>query len=160
MLAVSYKYEGMLEEDELDDSPKRGLHVKDGILDTTTLVEIIVLNTKQIDKLTNLIFNTDYKKKWEFYTIDAGKCFEPRNALIFVDAKGIVLDYLQICFSCKQNYSKSDKFDIGVLCNDKYQLFSDYFKNVGVSYGTLGKDYREEDNKEWTELRKLRSAKP
>jgi hypothetical protein len=33
-------------------------------------------------------------------------------------------------------------------------MFSDYFKNVGVVYGTLGRDYHEEDTKEWGKSKK------
>lgn len=150
VLAVSYKYRsvGREPEDKKDDSPKRGLYVNNGVLDTTTLIEIKQLSKKQINELTSLIFNTDYKKKDETHFESLGKCFEPRNAFIFLSANYQVLDYIEICFTCNQNQSSSNKFDIGVLCTQKYQMFSDYFKNVGVIYGTLGRDYHEEDIKE------------
>lgn len=162
VLAVSFKYEGMYTEgdDQLSNFEKRGLHFNNRVLDTSTLIEMKVLNVKQIEQLTNLIFNTGYKTKWEFHIQDSRSCFESRNALVFIDDKGILLDYLELCFHCKRSRSMSDEFDIGVPCNEKYQFFSDYFKGVGVPYGTLGKDYREEDNKYFDELRKQRSKKP
>lgn len=52
----------------------------------------------------------------------------------------------------EENYkssSSSDKFDIGTLCTKKYKMFSDYFKNIGIIYSTLGRDYHEEDTKEY-----------
>lgn len=158
VLAVSYKYKGMDTEknNDLNHPPKRGLYVNDEILDTTTLIEKRILDARQIDQLTDLIFNTDYKKKWQFHSIDFGKCFEPRNALIFINSEGKVLDYLEICFECKQTYSRSEQFDIGILCNQKYELFSDYFKSIGIHYGTIGRNYREEDTKDWEELKKLK----
>lgn len=158
VLAVSYKYRG-IDTDEaisLNKFPRRGLYINNGILDTTTLIETKKLKPEQTDELTNLIFNTGYKNKSELHSIDFGKCFEPRNALIFLNSDDKVIDYLEICFECKQNYSKSELFDIGILCNQKYQLFSNYFKSIGVSYGTIGRNYREEDMKDWEELRKLR----
>ncbi|NRF37193.1 hypothetical protein [Pedobacter foliorum] len=150
VLAVSYKYRGFGQEPEgkQDESPRRGLYVNNGVLDTTTLIEIKQLSKKQINELTKLIFNTDYKKKDEMHFESFGKCFEPRNAFIFLSANDKVLDYIEICFTCSQNQPSSNKFYIGVLCTQKYQLFSDYFKNVGVVYGTLGKEYHEEDIKE------------
>jgi hypothetical protein len=158
VLAVYYKYRGIDTDNTngLNNFPRRGLYINNGILDTTTLIETKKLKTKQIDELTKLIFNTDYKNKWKLHMVDFGKCFEPRNALIFLDSDDKVIDYLEICFECKQNYSKSELFDIGILCNQKYELFSNYFKSIGVSYGTIGRDYREEDIKDWEELRKLR----
>lgn len=156
VLAVSFKYRGIGPDDtdDLNNSQKRGLHIKNGILDTTTLIETKKLSPKQIDDLTQLIFNTDFKKKNELHMIDFGKCFEPRNALIFLSSENQVIDYLEICFQCKQNYSKSQQFDIGILCTQKYELLSNYFKSIGVPYGTLGRDYREEDIKEWEALKK------
>ncbi|WP_124587295.1 hypothetical protein [Pedobacter sp. KBW06] len=156
--AVSYKYRGIDtdEHNDLNNFPGRGLYVRDGVLDTTTLIEIKKLKTQQIAELTDLIFNTGYKTKWKVHIEEFGKCFEPRNALIFLNSEDKVIDYLEICFECKQNHSKSELFDIGILCNQKYELFSSYFKSIGVSYGTIGRNYREEDNKEWEELRKLR----
>ncbi|WP_448634624.1 hypothetical protein [Pedobacter panaciterrae] len=153
ILAVSYKYQG-LDTEPADNkevqSPKRGLHINNGVLDTTTLIKIKTLDSKQIDVLTNLIFNTNYKKKDAMHSIMSGKCFEPRNAFIFLDSNAQVLDYLEICFTCYQSRSSSDKFDIGILCTQKYQMLSDYFKNIGVVYGTFGRDYHEEDTKEWS----------
>jgi hypothetical protein len=158
VLAVSYKYAGLDidESNDLKNFPRRGLHIKNGILDTTTLIEIKKLKPEQTDELTNLIFNTDYKNKSELHVAALGKCFEPRNALIFLNADDKVIDYLEICFECKQNYSKSKRFDIGTLCNQKYELLSNYFKSIGVQYGTFGRNYGEEDIRDWEELRKLR----
>jgi hypothetical protein len=88
VLAVSYKYRGFGQEPEAkqDDSPKRGRYVNNGVLDTTILIEIKQLSKKQINKLTSLIFNTDYKKRDETHLVSFGKCFEPRNAFIFLSA--------------------------------------------------------------------------
>ncbi|WP_214226163.1 hypothetical protein [Pedobacter sp. B4-66] len=149
VLAVSYKYRGFGQEpeDKQDNSPRKGLYVNNGVLDTTTLIEIKQLSKKQINELTSLIFNTDYKKRDATHLVSFGKCFEPRNAFIFLSANDQVLDYIEICFTCNQNQSSSNKIDIGVLCTQKYQMFSNYFKNIGVVYGTLGRDYDEEDIK-------------
>lgn len=141
VLAISYKYGGWGDmEDEKLQSPKIGLNIINGLLDTTTLIEQKGLSNKEIDELTNLFFNTDYKKK-DVNSITRGACFEPRNALIFLDSNNQVVDYLEICFTCAESRAGSDDLKIGVLCNQKYKMFSDYFKNVGVRYGTLGKKY-------------------
>nr|WP_121272531.1 hypothetical protein [Pedobacter schmidteae] len=143
ILAVSYKYGGIEFEDEIDSIPTTGLHVKDGILNTTTLIEMKQLTAKQIDQLSNLIFNTGYKKQGEVYVESTGRCFEPRNAFVFFDSAGKVFDYFQVCFGCKQSHSQSDRINIGVNCTQKYKMFSDYFKSVGIKYGTLGKEYKD-----------------
>lgn len=144
ILAVSFKYAGFGPEDpfsKVQELPTEGLIINNGVMDTTTLIEKKELNFIQIDKLSNLIFNTDYRKKDKTHYLTFGKCFEPRNAIIFLDSEGRVLDFLEICFNCQQYRSGSEKLDPGVLCTQKYELLSDYFKVVGITYGILGKDY-------------------
>lgn len=124
---------------------KRGLQIKKGILDTTTLIEKKKLTMDQIDHLTALLYNIDYKYKKRSHIIETMSCYEPRNALIFLDKNEQVFDYLEICFSCLRSNSQNDKFDIGSECTQKYELMSNYFKKIGVNYGTLGSDYHFEE---------------
>jgi len=144
VLAVSFKYAGFGPDDPLSNLaalPKEGLFINDGLMDTTTLVEKKELNIRQVDQLSRLIFNTDYKKNDRAHIVSFGKCFESRNAIIFLDQDNRVIDFLEICFSCKQYHSGSEQLDPGILCTQKYELLSNYFKSVGISYGILGRDY-------------------
>ena len=139
VLAVSYP---LFEPRETDSStnPVTGLHVKNGILNYSSLKEVKQLNAAQIDSLTNILFNTDFRRKLYFNGIRMGACFDPRNALIFIDNTGKVFDYLEICFACKEVASKSEKIDAGVLCTQKYELLRTYFQNLGLTYGTKKSD--------------------
>ena len=114
-----------------------GLHVKNGKLNNSSIKEIRVLNKAQINKLTNIIYNTDYKVN-EFNSYLEGECFDPRNALIFIDKYGKIFDYIEICFECRNSESKSGKITIGTICNQKYDLLKKYFLSLGIKYGTIG----------------------
>lgn len=115
------------------DLENTGLHIKDQILDTTRVLEIKTLNPRQIARLTNIIYNTDYKRKYIVNTVMEGGCFEPRNALIFYDKKGKVFDYIEMCFQCLHARSASDKITIGTACSQKYDLLKSFFKSIGIT---------------------------
>lgn len=112
-----------------------GLRVRNGKLDYSTLIEVKELSAAQIDSLTNLLFNTDFKVKG-LNGFSKGKCFEPRNAFVFFDLSGKVFDYLQICFECINSRSKTDKISVGTLCTQKYDLLRAYMVGLGIKSGT------------------------
>jgi hypothetical protein len=112
-----------------------GLHVGNSKLDSSTLIEIKILTKKQINDLTTLIYNYDYRKP--YFNLSLGyKCFEPRNALIFIDKSGKVFDYIEICFGCMNYQSQSDKISVGTACSQKFELLKKFFIDLGINYGT------------------------
>lgn len=148
VLAVSYRSldepEGPAVQDSLEKGLlsaeakklRGGLHIVKDSLDYSTLQEFKQLNQDQINQLTNLIYNTNYKKI-DFNSTGGASCYNPRNAIIFFDEKGKVYDYLEICFACQHSASKSKRLNVGVLCAQKYDMLRKYFINVGVNYGTV-----------------------
>jgi hypothetical protein len=124
-------------------SKPSGLIVKDGVLDYSTLIEIKELNAAQIDSLTNLLFNTDFKVKG-LNSFSEGNCFEPRNSFVFFNLAGKVFDYLQICFECLNSRSKTDKISVGKLCAQKYDLLRAYMIGLGIKSGTEKMELEEE----------------
>ena len=114
---------------------KNELHIKNGKLNYSSIIEIKELNSEQIAKLTNIIYNTRVRKPSNY--ADPGyKCYNPRNALIFYDRDGKIFDYLEVCFECLQEESQSHKITIGTYCNQKYDLLKSIFIDVGIKYGT------------------------
>jgi len=113
-----------------------GLHVRKGILNYSSLKETIYLNQHQINSLTNIIYNTAYKKKNMIYDPGAS-CFNPRNALVFLDKNGKIFDYLEVCFECQRYSSLSGKISIGTYCNQKYDLLKQSLIGMGIKYGTI-----------------------
>jgi len=121
------------------DTLKSGLHITDGILNPSSLVETIALNKLQISRLTNIIFNATYKCPGIDVTDFGAQCFNPRNALIFYDKNGKVFDYLVICFECLRAESPKGDITVGTLCNQKYDLLKKFFIDAGINYGTIKK---------------------
>lgn len=145
ILAVSYHLQDMPSEIFVDtskhtinavDTLKSGLHIKNGRLNYSSLIEVRALSQKQVNDLTNLIYNTNYRKPG-LNAADHGACFNPRNALIFYDKNGKVFDYIEICFECLGAESLSDKITVGTLCTQKYALLKKFFIDAGLKYGTI-----------------------
>ncbi|MCD8739428.1 hypothetical protein LT679_02335 [Mucilaginibacter roseus] len=100
VLAVSYHYFNNEEADIIYDKPDSSLHkikakkdptkygikIVNGVLDTTRLVEIKKLTPLQIEKLTDLLYNTGYKVEG-LNSTDHGGCFMPRNAFYLLTNK-------------------------------------------------------------------------
>ncbi|HJW15781.1 MAG TPA: hypothetical protein VJ499_01595, partial [Flavisolibacter sp.] len=113
--------------------------LKKGIVNNTKLNEIITLNKIQVDSLKSLLYNVGYRGV--FFTEVDIKCYNPRNAIVFVDESGKGFEYIELCFECMKNMLSSKKVNAGDFCEQKYELLENYFKEAGIRYGTLEKEY-------------------
>lgn len=119
-----------------------GLYFKEDTLDYISLFEIKELTPEQINRLTNILYNTNAKIHND-YAYPAYSCFNPRNALVFFDKDGKVFDYVEVCFECKRIRSKSDKILFGSACNQGLDFVKKFLINLGIKYGTLTTKYSE-----------------
>ena len=84
-----------------------GLLVNNGVLDQSSIKEIKTLTQSQINQLTNIIYNTDLKVHRHGELVPAlfenggGGCFNPRNAVLFIDRDGKIFDYWKFVLSAK-----------------------------------------------------------
>lgn len=118
---------------------RHGLLFKNDTLDYACSFELKQLTSKQVNRLTNVLFNTNIKIPND--SADPGhNCFNPRNAFIFFDKNGKVFDYIEICFECERTESKSGKIYLGP-CNQKFDMVKKFFIDLGIKYGTITKDY-------------------
>jgi hypothetical protein len=62
-------------------------------------------------------------------------CYEPRNAILFMDKADNILGYIEICFGC-QKYIASEKSlqDLN-FCDDKFEALRQIFMAAGIKYG-------------------------
>jgi hypothetical protein len=127
-----------------DTLPKQGLLIYNGVLNQSDIKEIKTLTSGQINQLTNIIYNTDVKVHQRLgpYLVEngGGGCFEPRNALVFINKDGKVFDYFEICFECHVADSKSREITLGSGCNQKFELLRQYLISLGIKYGTINKN--------------------
>lgn len=63
------------------------------------------------------------------------ECYNPRNAILFLDIDNKVFEFIEICFECDKTEESSDKVNLGIMCNQKLDMVKEFFKEVGVEYG-------------------------
>jgi hypothetical protein len=148
ILAISYDGSGEpnIDVNIGDDTTKQvkrkshGLIFHSDTLDMSNLIEIKQLTPEEINRLTNIVFNT--RVRIPNYNPDPGrKCFEPRNALVFYNKEGKVFDYIEICFECMMYQSKSGKlFLTAAYCNQQFDLIKKFLLELGIQFGTVTTD--------------------
>jgi hypothetical protein len=119
-------FEGVLEKvlrNSLDTLGKGSNHNK--------VSSIAKLNKNQVDSLTDILYNIGYRGR--FYTIVENQCYIPRNAILFLNAKGATFAFIEICFECSGNRLSSPRIKSGDFCEQKYILLSDFFSKMGVT---------------------------
>lgn len=107
--------------------------VHNGRLETGQTMAIKVLDKKQLDTLTDLIFNYNYSQQNQLRIHSEPGCYIPRNAILFTDEKEQVFAYVEICFECYKYESSEEQVNLGVPCNSKLVLVKKLFESVGVT---------------------------
>ncbi len=95
------------------------------------------LDNAGIDRLTDILYNVGFTsvKNLGSHLSEQGACFNPRNAILFLDAKGNVIQYTEICFQCTGYYYSSSKTKPIEYCKQKYVMLSKFFRSQNIKYG-------------------------
>lgn len=106
-------------------------------LSLENVTQIKTLNISQVEKLSDIMYNTCSRLNINCSQIIRG-CYLPRNAILFFDENGKVFEYLEICFECKtkETFGKIENLD---LSDYMYNDLEKYFNNLGIrtKYETL-----------------------
>lgn len=116
-------------------------------------IEKIELNQNQIDSLSYILINYKLKndKLPETYTVFASGCYEPRNAILFLDSNDTVISYFEICFECHEfSQLPMDKtiINMNTISNlpeamKMLDLIREFMKSCGIKYGIVSKKFKE-----------------
>lgn len=114
--------------------------IHEHVLDMGKVREIKTPTDNGIDSLTDILYNIGYTPvaPTELRISDpGGKCFNPRNAVLFMDKNNKVVEYINICFECHQIEYSSDKIKRIDFCKQKFDLMKSYFLARGIKIGTV-----------------------
>jgi hypothetical protein len=119
---------------ENETSDKDSLPRQNDTICYARLFEVKMLTYTQVDNLTDILYNYGV---WVITHI-AGThdCYNPRNAIIFLDKNGKPFEYIEICFECKRTEESSTRISIGQPCDQKMDMLKDFFSKAGIEYGT------------------------
>jgi hypothetical protein len=101
---------------------------------TGKMTEIKILTLLQIDSLTDIVYNVGFRGN-VFY-ISEKSCYEPRNAILFLNSIRDVFASIEVCFQCENFNASDEKIDLGEICNQKFNMIKKLFSNAGIKYGT------------------------
>jgi hypothetical protein len=108
---------------------------KNGRVDTSVLSEQTTLSKRQIDSLTHILYNIGYSGK--ILTSEVSMCYNPRNAILFLDSTEQVFEFIEICFECNNLRLSSGKIKTGEFCTQKYEMLNAYFAQNKIEIGTV-----------------------
>ena len=117
-----------------DSSFEHRIPETNGEVDLSRLKELKTLNKEQFDSLTYLLFNVGYRGK--ISTLEGTGCYNPRNAILFINSNGKAFEFIELCFECSGLRLSSDKIKTGEFCNQKYELLKSFFIQRGIKIGT------------------------
>ena len=104
---------------------------------SANLYEVNTLQLPQIQSLTNVMYNIGFGGT--ILLVEELACYDPKNAIVFIDSTGNAFEFIEICFECQQFNSSSENIDFGEVCNEKFNLLKQEFIRAGVLYGTKDK---------------------
>lgn len=109
-------------------------------------IEMIELDQNQIDSLSHILINYKLKndKLPDNYEVYGVGCYQPRNAILFLDSNEIVISYIEICFECIQFYQipketipNFNKFSSLNESNNMIGMIKKVFNSNGIKYGII-----------------------
>lgn len=105
------------------------------------VMEMRDLSNAAIDSLTDIMYNVGRKpmKLPDDYANPGAVCYSPANAILFIDNKGKVTEYIEICFHCRKYYYSSSKTRKVDYCDQKWDMLRKYFLTQNIIYGA---DYK------------------
>lgn len=112
--------------------------VKRTRIDYTKVREMKLLSKSDLDKLTDLLYNTGFTSTdyWISIKDPGGKCYNPRNAILFLDKNGNAFEFIEICFQCYGRVLSSKKVKDGEYCEQKFDLLKSFFLQQNIKIGT------------------------
>lgn len=110
------------------------LPVKGGVLDIGMVKEEVKLSLKDIDKLTDLFYNTGYTSKKYGVIVTRMRCYDPHNAILFFNKKRKVIAFIEICFDCQGTRVSSKNIHFGENCTEKFGKLKDFFTSNGIKF--------------------------
>jgi hypothetical protein len=103
------------------------------VLDSSKVIDLIELSTEQIDDLTNVLYNHEFLSD-EIDTEGQRGCYYPRHAILFINRKGKIANYIEICFECLGIKTSFESKYLGDICDGKFDLIEDFFVRIGVKH--------------------------
>lgn len=104
---------------------------KDDKVDLDAMLEVKTLEKDIENILLDILANYKNISK----TDQAIMCYNPRNAILFIDKADNILGYIEICFDCLKYIASEKSLQDLSFCQDKFEALRKIFMAAGIKYG-------------------------
>jgi hypothetical protein len=94
------------------------------------------LSEAGVDSLSDILYNYSWKNS-VYRTVEESGCYQPRNAIVFIDKEGRAFAFIEVCFECSAYKTSDAKILAGDFCEGKYELLRNFFKKEGIKTGVV-----------------------
>jgi hypothetical protein len=113
------------------DSVERTIPLKNGQVDMDGMFESVTLEKELSEKLLDILVNYDNPEDERLVLM----CYDPRNAIIFMDKSDKILGYIELCFDCLDFKTEPKNIVMGGFCTEKFDAIQGIFVAAGLKYG-------------------------
>lgn len=106
---------------------------KDSVI-ADSIVEEMWLPKEDISKLTDILYNNFFKARPNYGVTN--QCFTPRNAILFYNKLGKLVESIVICFHCENYKASSAEIKMGDNCTEKIEKIRKLFISKDIIFGT------------------------
>jgi hypothetical protein len=98
------------------------------------LKDSVTLTTKQIDSLTELLFNLGFKGNR--YTKNVSTALGLDLAIAFFDISNNLFEYIEVCFDCGEIdlVTSKRRKNVGIPCNQRLEKIKDFSIKSGLHF--------------------------
>jgi len=118
---------------EIDSILLRKIPKTGGKVDFKKMFEVRTLDADLADKMLDILVNYDNGTR----SMVVMMCYDPRNAIVFLDKSDNVLGYIEICFDCQQYEIEPKTITLGGFCTEKMDAIQGIMQKAGITYGMV-----------------------
>jgi hypothetical protein len=121
-------------------SESHAIPMQGGTIAIEKLDELVVLSKLEVDTLIGILYNTCYLTHDDRFP--AGRCFLPRNGIIFYNGKNEIFGWIEVCFECSRIKTSDDKIFTEPFCEETFMALHAFFRK----HQLLTNEYELADN--------------
>lgn len=114
-------------------------HIKEIPVRKDSVVVDSILEEKYLTKndagdLTDILYNNFYKSRPNYGVMN--QCYIPRNAILFYNKLGKLVESIILCFHCYNYKVSSEEINMGDNCTEKMDKLRKFFILKDILFGT------------------------
>jgi hypothetical protein len=102
------------------------------MVDVNRMFEVKTLDAEMRDLVVKVLryYNLDTMES------NSASCYEPRNAILFMDSRDAIIGHVELCFGCQRGRAEPMVFDSEEFFAEQWEALRRIFMMAGIKYGT------------------------